>query len=74
MSQIKSPKILTLYAKSKESEGAFKDAETAYIQGEDWENVVRLNLQQLDNLEKAKKVVREKCPTSTCAKMIADVC
>ena len=30
MSKIKSPKILTLYAKSKESEGAYKEAEKAY--------------------------------------------
>ena len=54
MNKIKSPKILTLYAKSKESEGAYKEAEKAYEKAEDWENVIRLNLNQLDNFDKAK--------------------
>lgn len=54
MNKIKSPKILTLYGKSKESEGSYKEAEKAYEKAEDWENVVRLNLNQLDSFEKAK--------------------
>jgi len=44
MSKINSRKILTQYAKSKESEGAYKEAEKFYEKAEDWENVVRLNL------------------------------
>ncbi len=40
-----SPKIMIQYAKSKESEGAYKEAEKTYEKAEDWENVVRLNLQ-----------------------------
>jgi WD repeat-containing protein 19 len=54
MNKIKSPVLLRLYAKSKESEGAYKEAEKAYEKAEDWENVVRLNLSQLDNFERAK--------------------
>ena len=44
MNKIKSPKLLSLYAKSKEAEGSFKEAESAYEKAEDWDNVVRLNL------------------------------
>ena len=44
MNKIRSPKLLALYAKAKESEGAFKDAENAYEKAEEWESVVRLNL------------------------------
>ena len=74
MNKIKSPVLLRLYAKSKESEGAYKEAEKAFEKAEDWENVVRLNLNQLDNFDKAKKVVREFCQTATCAGMVAAQC
>ena len=74
MNKIKSPKLLQLYAKSKESEGSFKDAEVAYEKAEDWESVVRLNLNQLDNIEKAKFVLRNKCQTANIAAMVAATC
>jgi len=61
-------------AKSKEIEGNYMEAEKAYEKAENWENVIRLNLNQLDNLEKAKQVLREKCPTDTCANMVASAC
>ena len=35
---------------------------------------MRLNLNQLDNFDKAKQVVREYCQTATCAGMIAAQC
>ena len=54
MNNIKSPKILTLFEKSKESEGSDKEAEKANDKAEDLKNVVRLNLNQLDSFEKAK--------------------
>lgn len=44
MSLIKSNKLLSLYAKSKETEGGFQEAEKYYEKAEDWENVIRLNL------------------------------
>lgn len=72
---IKSPKILSLYAKSLESEGAYKEAEKVYEKAEDWENVIRLNLStNIDNFDKAMNTVRTKCPTSTCANMVVTVC
>jgi len=43
------------------SEGRFKDAEEAFEKAEDWESVVELNLNQLDDIEKAKFVLRNKC-------------
>lgn len=71
MNKIRSPKLLALYAKAKESEGAFKDAENAYEKAEEWESVVRLNLNQLENIEKAKYILRNKCQTTSVALMVA---
>ena len=39
-----SPNLQSLYAKSKESEGKYKEAEQAYEKAGDWENVIRLNV------------------------------
>jgi len=44
ISKIKSPKLLGLLAKTKESEGNYKEAEAAYESAEDWINVIRLNV------------------------------
>lgn len=38
------------YGKAKESEGAYKEAEQAYEDAEAWEDVVRINLSNFDNL------------------------
>jgi len=72
ISKIKSPKLLVQLAKAKESEGAYKEAEDAYERAEDWENVIRINLTHLDNIRKAKEICKTKCPTQTCAKMVAN--
>ncbi|CAD8104509.1 unnamed protein product [Paramecium primaurelia] len=74
MNKVKSPKLLILYAKAKESEGAFKEAENVYEKAEDWENVVRLNLNQLNNIERAKFILRNKCKTVSLALMVAQYC
>ncbi|CAK84014.1 unnamed protein product (macronuclear) [Paramecium tetraurelia] len=74
MNKVKSPKLLILYAKAKESEGAFQEAENVYEKAEDWENVVRLNLNQLNNIERAKFILRNKCKTVTLASMVAQYC
>ncbi|CAD8171970.1 unnamed protein product [Paramecium pentaurelia] len=74
MNKVKSPKLLILYAKAKESEGAFQEAENVYEKAEDWENVVRLNLNQLNNIERAKFILRNKCKTVTLALMVAQYC
>ena len=55
----------------KEAEGSYREAASAYEKAEDWENVIRINLNFLDDAEKAKWVLRNKCPTQTCAKMLA---
>jgi len=72
MDLITTPKLLIQLGKAKEMEGTLKEAEEAYEKAGDWESVIRLNLQKLDNPEKAKKAVREKCPTSAAASMVAD--
>ena len=47
-------------AKAKESEKNYKDAEVAYEKANDWESIIRLNLENLNNPEKAKHIFRTK--------------
>jgi WD repeat-containing protein 19 len=49
-----------MVAKAKESENNYKEAESAYERANDWENIIRLNLDHLGNLEKAKHIFRTK--------------
>jgi WD repeat-containing protein 19 len=70
--KIKSPKLLSLLAKMKESEKLYKDAEKAYEAGGDWDNVIRINLKFLDNPEKAKAVIHSKSRSEMGALMLAD--
>jgi WD repeat-containing protein 19 len=74
MNKVKSPKLLQLYAKAKMQENKFKEAEEAFEKAEDWESVVELNLNQLDDIEKAKFVLRNKCQTAKIAAMVAATC
>jgi WD repeat-containing protein 19 len=74
MKKVKTPTILIKYGKAKESEGAFKEAEEAYEDAEAWEDVVRINLNNFDNLEKPKDILRNKCSTSTVASIVASYC
>jgi WD repeat-containing protein 19 len=71
MSKIKSPKLLILWAKTKESEGNYQEAEHAYEKAEDWENVIRLNLNFLDDAVKAKTIFKAKSQSQGCAMMLA---
>jgi len=50
-----------MVAKAKESEKLYREAEKAYERANDWENIIRLNLDYLDNAERAKTIFREKC-------------
>jgi WD repeat-containing protein 19 len=50
MDKVTSKSIQIKYGKAKESEGAFKEAEEAYEKAESWEDVVRINLSNFDNL------------------------
>mmetsp|Transcript_1987 Transcript_1987/g.4439 ORF Transcript_1987/g.4439 Transcript_1987/m.4439 type:complete len:1366 (-) Transcript_1987:53-4150(-) len=72
MNLISTPKLLVQLAKAKEAEGQYKDAEEAYERAGDFESVIRLNLQKLDNPDKAKTLAKAKCPTSTAANMLAE--
>lgn len=74
MDQITSPSILIMVAKAKESEKNYKDAEAAYERANDWENIIRLNLEHLNNAEKAKHIFRTKSQLPQCAQMIANYC
>ena len=59
--QITSPAILVMIAKSREAEKKYKEAEKAYERANDFENLIRLNLENLDNPQKAKHIFRSKC-------------
>jgi len=72
--KITSPNILCMVAKAKEAEKLYREAEKAYERANDWENVIRLNLEFLDNPERAKNVFREKCQLPQCSLLIAQFC
>lgn len=74
MQKIKSPKLLIQFGKAKESEASYKEAEAAYEKAESWEDVVRINLMNFDNIEKPKNILRTKCTTTTVASMVANYC
>jgi WD repeat-containing protein 19 len=72
--KITSPNILQMVAKAKEAEKLYREAEKAYERANDWENIIRINLDHLDNPERAKQVFREKCMLPQCALKIASYC
>ncbi|XP_018591517.1 WD repeat-containing protein 19 [Scleropages formosus] len=55
---VTSPKIHLQYAKAKEADGRFKEAAAAYSNAKDWDNVIRIQLDHLNNPEEAVRVVR----------------
>ncbi|KAM4807652.1 WD repeat-containing protein 19 [Rhinophrynus dorsalis] len=57
--QVSSPKIHLQYAKAKEADGKYKEAVLAYENAKDWDNVIRIYLDHLNNPEKAVGIVRE---------------
>lgn len=63
-----------MVAKAKESEKNYKEAEAAYERANDFENLIRLNLDHLNNPEKAKHIFRTKSQMPQCAQMIANYC
>uniref|UniRef100_A0A672JFN3 WD repeat-containing protein 19 n=1 Tax=Salarias fasciatus TaxID=181472 RepID=A0A672JFN3_SALFA len=56
---VSSPKIHLQYAKAKEADGKYKDAAQAYESAKDWDNVIRVLLDHLNNPEDAVRIVRE---------------
>ncbi|CAF3582253.1 unnamed protein product [Adineta steineri] len=56
---VTTPKIHSMYAKARESEGRYKEACAAYMKAGEWENAIRIQLNQLKSPEQAVKIVRE---------------
>ncbi|XP_075423964.1 WD repeat-containing protein 19 isoform X2 [Ascaphus truei] len=56
---VSSPKIHLQYAKAKEADGRYKEAVLAYENAKDWDNVIRIYLDHLNNPEKAVGIVKE---------------
>lgn len=69
MKHITKTSILISLAKMKETEGDFKEAEYAYERANEWENVIRLNLERLNNYTKAFQLFTDKSPTQGCASL-----
>jgi len=74
MKKISSKSLLNQLAKMKESELKYAEAENAYERAENWQSCIRLNLNQLNNFDKAERILRKKCPIETCAFMMAQYC
>ncbi|KAL7856198.1 hypothetical protein AOLI_G00198020 [Acnodon oligacanthus] len=56
---VSSPKIHLQYAKAKEADGKYKEAAMAYESARDWDSVIRILLEHLNNPEEAVRIVRE---------------
>nr|XP_023405566.1 WD repeat-containing protein 19 isoform X2 [Loxodonta africana] len=56
---VSSPKIHLQYAKAKEADGRYKEAVAAYENAKQWNSVIRIYLDHLNNPEKAVSIVRE---------------
>ncbi|XP_017879178.1 WD repeat-containing protein 19 isoform X2 [Ceratina calcarata] len=57
--QISSAKINIQYAKAKEAEGKYEDAAKAYETAKDYENIIRINLEHLNNPARSVEVVQQ---------------
>lgn len=70
---IKSASTFIQYAKAKEAMGNYKECVGAYERAEDYENVVRVDLDYLNDIRHAVEIVKsKKCTEGT--KRIADYC
>lgn len=67
---VTSSKIHLQYAKAKEHEGKYEDAANAYYVAKDFDSVVRLHLDYLNNPETAVELVQE-TKSAEGAKMVA---
>ncbi|XP_054000054.1 WD repeat-containing protein 19 [Hylaeus anthracinus] len=57
--QISSAKINIQYAKAKEAEGRYEEAAKAYESAKDYENIIRINLEYLNNPARSVEVVQQ---------------
>lgn len=49
-----------MVAKAKEAEKNYREAEKLYERANDFENMIRINLEHLENPERAKNIFRTK--------------
>ncbi|KAI8836727.1 hypothetical protein BJ741DRAFT_708422 [Chytriomyces cf. hyalinus JEL632] len=56
---VTSPKIFLQFAKAREASKQYEEAAYAYERGKDYENLVRLYVEHLQNIDGAVKIVRE---------------
>ncbi|KAJ3028907.1 UNVERIFIED_CONTAM: WD repeat-containing protein 19 [Siphonaria sp. JEL0065] len=56
---VSTPKIFLQYAKAKEAAKQYEEAAVAYERGKDHENLVRIYVEHLGNIDGAVKIVRE---------------
>ena len=73
MPNIHSHKIQALFGAAKEKEGSFEDAKQAYINAQDWDNVVRLLVEHLGDLSSAYDIVR-RTKSAEAAALVAKHC
>eukprot|EP00818_Percolomonas_sp_WS_P009034 CAMPEP_0117447486 /NCGR_PEP_ID=MMETSP0759-20121206/6902_1 /TAXON_ID=63605 /ORGANISM="Percolomonas cosmopolitus, Strain WS" /LENGTH=1376 /DNA_ID=CAMNT_0005239827 /DNA_START=113 /DNA_END=4243 /DNA_ORIENTATION=+ len=73
LSQLKNPKLFISFAKAKESERKYQEAESAYERANDYLSVVRLNLTKLSNPSKAIEIVKNNKSVEGAA-LIANYC
>ncbi|CAG5102206.1 Similar to Wdr19: WD repeat-containing protein 19 (Mus musculus) [Cotesia congregata] len=57
--QISAPKINIQYAKAKEAEGKYDDAARAYEIAKDYDNIIRINLEYLNNPGRSVEIVQQ---------------
>ncbi|XP_001606822.2 WD repeat-containing protein 19 isoform X1 [Nasonia vitripennis] len=57
--QISTPKINIQYAKAKEAEGKYEEAARAYETAKDYDNIIRINLEHLNNPARSVEVVQQ---------------
>nr|CAD7443869.1 unnamed protein product [Timema bartmani] len=67
---ITSSKIHLQYAKAKEADGKYQEAAEAYMTARDFDSVIRVNLDHLNNPEEAVQIVKDTKSTEG-AKMVA---
>eukprot|EP00755_Sulcionema_specki_P023223 Sspe_Gene.78375::Locus_49029_Transcript_1_1_Confidence_1.000_Length_4205::g.78375::m.78375/K19671/WDR19, IFT144; WD repeat-containing protein 19 len=73
MKHIRSHKILTLYGAAKEREGLYEEAKQAYVKAENWDNVVRLLVENLNDISSAYEIVR-RTKSADAAAIVAKQC
>ncbi|XP_066602951.1 WD repeat-containing protein 19 [Prorops nasuta] len=57
--QISSPKINVQYAKAKEAEGKYEEAGRVYEIAKDYDNIIRINLEHLNNPARSVEIVQQ---------------